>query len=145
MIFRAPRSVLLLIALALAAGACAAASRDTAAAQMQKIGCNFDSTKVCQQAMTHATEFTSGITTKNQSYFQQDSPATDWLQIPVRAPGGSEVDVQCQIKTENNQVIYAYPTVSGSVSESDQAWLKQVGYCAGIPGTMPAPPIRAEG
>jgi hypothetical protein len=140
-----PVLVLLVLALGAALSACGLSSRNTQAAQMQKIGCNFDSAKVCQQALARGKEFTSGITTSNQSYFQQNSPATDWLQVPVRAPGGSEVDVQCQIKTEDNQVIYAYPAVSGSVSDSDREWLKQVGYCAGIPGTTTPPPVRAEG
>jgi hypothetical protein len=146
MVVGLPRLALQLLALGMAAiaASCAPASGGAEEAQLQKIGCNFDAQKVCQQALTRPKEFASGITTSNQSYFQQNSPATDWLQVPIRAPGGSEVDVQCQVKTETNQVIYSYPTVSGSVSDSDREWLKKVGYCSGIAGTAPAPPARAE-
>jgi hypothetical protein len=63
---------------------------------------------------------------------------------PIKAPGGSEVDVQCQVNTQNRTVVYAYAAPSGTVSDSDREWLKNVGWCRGVPATMPAPPVRSE-
>ena len=117
---------------------------ESQAAAQQQIGCEFDSKKVCEQALSQPVNYSSGITTSNQSYFQQNAPATVWEQVPVKAPGGSEVDVQCQVNTQNKNVVYAYAKPSGTVSESDRNWLKQVGYCHGDAATKTAPPVRAE-
>jgi hypothetical protein len=122
--------------------ACTAASSQTAA--LDKIGCQFDAQKVCERALKSPVNYSSGITTSNQSYFQQNDPATAWEQVPIKAPGGSEVDVQCQVKTENKTVIYAYAVPSGAVSESDRNWLKQTGLCRGEAPSEPLPPVRAE-
>lgn len=94
--------------------------------------------------MAHPVNFASGMTTRNQSYFQQNAPATVWEQPPVKAPGGSEVDVQCQINTQDKKLVYAYASPSGTASERDREWLKNVGWCHGMPATMTAPPVRAE-
>ena len=89
--------------------------------------------------------FSSGITTGNQSYFQQNAPATGWeTGLRRSAPGGSEVDVQCQVNTQDRTVVYTYAAPSGTVSDSDREWLKNVGWCHGVPATMTAPPVRAE-
>jgi hypothetical protein len=80
----------------------------------------------------------SGITTSNQSYISQNSPMTTWLMAPVRAPGGSEVDVQCQVNYSKKQIIYAYATPSGTVSDSDRQWLIQTGLCR-EPGSTAVP------
>ncbi len=129
--------------MAVAAG-CAATGPQTAQSALEKIGCDFDARKACEQALAAPVSYASGITTGNQSYFQQNAPATAWEQVPVRAPGGSEVDVQCQINTQNKTVIYAYAAPSGTVSESDRNWLRQTGFCKGESPTRPAPPLRAE-
>ncbi len=130
--------------LATAVGGCTPAGSQTGAAALEKIGCNFDSKKVCEQALAHPVNYASGITTSNQSYFQQNAPATVWEQVPIKAPGGSEVDVQCQINTQNKTVVYAYAAPSGTLSESDRDWLKNAGLCKGDAETGAAPPIRAE-
>jgi hypothetical protein len=123
---------------------CTPAGSQTGAAALAEIGCNFQSKKVCEQALAHPINYASGIRTSNQSYFQQNQLATAWEQVPVKAPGGSEVDVQCQVNTQNNTVVYAYATPSGTVSDSDLNWLKQVGLCAGDASSEPEPKIRAE-
>jgi hypothetical protein len=129
---------------AAALGGCTPAGSQTSTAALDAIGCQFESQKVCEQAMAHAVNFSSGITTSNPSYFQQNAPATVWEQVPVKAPGGSEVDVQCQVNTQNRAVVYAYAAPSGAVSDRDREWLKNVGWCHGVPATMTAPPVRAE-
>jgi len=93
--------------------------------------------------LAHPVNFSSGITTSNQSYFQQNAPATTREQVPVKAPGSSEVDVQCQVNTRDRTVVYAYAAPSGTVSDSRE-WLKNVGWCHGVPATTTAPPVRAE-
>ena len=120
------------------------AGSQTSTAALDAIGCQFEAKKVCEQAFAHPVNFSSGITTSNQSYFQQNAPATVWGQVPVKAPGGSEVDVQCQVNTPDRTVVYAYVVPSGIVSDSDREWLKNVGWCHGVPATMTAPPVRAE-
>jgi hypothetical protein len=113
--------------LSLAMAACAA--RQDAGQIDKELGCHFDSMRVCQQALTQPIASSSGITTSNQSYVSQNGPATTWLMAPVKAPGGSEVDVQCQVNYSKKQVIYAYATPSGKVSDSDRNWLMQTGLC----------------
>jgi hypothetical protein len=140
---RAAHAALPLI-FAAAVGGCTPAGSQTSSAALDAIGCQFDAKKVCEQAMTHPVKFPSGITTSNQSYFQQNAPATVWGQVPLKAPGGSEVDIQCQFDTQNRTVVYAYAAPSGTISDSDREWLKNVGWCHGVPATMTAPPVRAE-
>jgi hypothetical protein len=127
--------------LALAMTACAA--RQDKQQIDAKLGCHFDAMKVCQQALTQPVSTSSGITTSNQIYISQNSAATTWLMAPVKAPGGSEVDVQCQVNYRKKQVIYAYPTPSGTVSDSDRQWLIQTGLCVQAGST--APPTTAPG
>jgi hypothetical protein len=122
--------------LALALASCAA--RQDKNQIDAELGCHFDAMKVCQQAATQPMNYASGLTTSNQTYFQQNQPATSWVQAPIRAPGGSEVDVQCQIKTQNMKVIYAYAVPSGKVSDSDRQWLIQTGLCR-EPGSTAVP------
>jgi len=55
--------------------------------------------------MAHPLDSAAGTTTGNQSYFQQNAPATACEQVPVKAPGGSEVDVQCQIYAQDKTVV----------------------------------------
>lgn len=128
--------------LALIFAACSAAG--TAKQNEAKIGCNFDANKVCQGALTRPLSTSSGFTTSNQSYITQNSLATTWVMVPVKAPGGSEVDVQCQVNYGKKQVIYAYPTASGTISDSDQQWFHQTGMCIGTEGTQPAPKLGAQ-
>lgn len=128
--------------LALIFAACSAAG--TAKQNEAKIGCNFDANKVCQGALTRPLSTAGGFTTSNQSYITQNSLATTWVMVPVKAPGGSEVDVQCQINYGKKQVIYAYPTASGTISDSDQQWFHQTGMCIGTEGTQPAPKLGAQ-
>lgn len=130
--------------LSAAFAACTPAGSQTSSEALDKIGCQFDSKKVCEDALTHPVSYSSGITTSNQSYFQQNAPATVWEQVPIKAPGGSEVDVQCQINTQNKTVVYAYASPSGTVSESDRNWLRQTGMCRGDAATQAAPPVRPE-
>ena len=143
-IVRTAASLLATASMAAAMCACAPAGSQTSTDALQQIGCNFDAKKVCEGALSQPVNYSSGITTSNQSYFQQNAPATVWEQVPIKAPGGSEVDVQCQISTENKKIVYAYAAPSGSVSDSDRNWLKQAGYCHGEAGTVAAPPPRAE-
>ncbi len=127
-----------------AASGCGPAANDSAAETAAVIGCDFDSVKVCTQALSHPIDFSTGIDTSNQSYLEQNEPMTAWEQVPVKAPGGSEIDVQCEINTQNRIVVYAFPKPSGAISESDRAWLRQVGYCSGEAGTTAPPKVRAE-
>ena len=86
---------------AAALGGCAPPGSQTSSAALDAIGCQFDAKEVCEHALAHPVNFSSGITTSNQSYFQQNAPATAWEQVPIKSPGGSEVDVQCQVNTQN--------------------------------------------
>ena len=125
-------------------GGCTPAGSQSSTAALAAIGCQFDAKEVCEHALARPVNFSTGITTSNQSYFQQNTPATAWEQVPIKAPGGSEVDVQCQVNTQNRTVIYAYAAPSGTVSDSDREWLKNVGWCHDVPATMAAPPVRME-
>ncbi len=128
--------------LAVIFAACSAAG--TAKQNDAKIGCKFDAQKACQGALTAPLTTSTGFTTSNQSYITQNSSTTTWVMVPVKAPGGSEVDVQCQLNYAKKQVIYAYPTASGTVSDSDQQWFHQTGMCIGTEGTEAAPKLGAQ-
>ena len=71
---------------AAAVGGCTPAGSQTSTAALDAIGCQFESQKVCEQAMAHAVNFSSGITTSNPSYFQQNAPATVWGQVRSKPP-----------------------------------------------------------
>jgi len=105
------------------------------------IGCDFDAAKACASALLHPVDSRLGITTSNSSYITDNGRATIWLQVPVQAPGGSEIDVQCQVHYRERKVIYAYPMPSGIVSGKDRQWLRRVGLCSGVPGTEPMPKL----
>ncbi len=141
-LFSAIRSLTGVFVLAVILAACSAAG--TAKQNDAKIGCNFDANKVCQGALTRPVSTAQGFTTSNQSYITQNSLATTWVMVPVKAPGGSEVDVQCQVNYGKKQVIYAYPTASGTVSDSDRQWFHQTGMCMGTEGTEATPKIGAQ-
>ncbi|MBV8138750.1 MAG: hypothetical protein JO121_24455 [Deltaproteobacteria bacterium] len=141
---RAAHAALPLIFAAAVGGGCTPAGSQTSTGALDAIGCQFEAKKVCEQSSTRPVNFSSGITTSNQSYFQQNAPATVWEQVPIKAPGGSEVDVQCQVDTQNKVVVYAYATPSGSVSDGDRERLKDAGFCRGVPATLTAPSVRAK-
>ncbi|HUY27937.1 MAG TPA: hypothetical protein VMV27_11000 [Candidatus Binataceae bacterium] len=132
---------LILGALALALAACSAAG--TAAQNEAKIGCKLDARQVCQSALLHPVD-TGSFVTSNTNYIAENSTATTWMQVPLKAPGGSEIDVQCEVNYVKKQVIYANPITSGTVSDSDRQWLQKTGMCIGEAGTEPAPKPAAE-
>lgn len=136
------KSVLGVVALAISIAACSAA--DTSKQNDAKIGCKFDAEQVCQRALTAPVSTSSGFTTSNQSYIQDNSLATTWVQVPIKAPGGSEIDVSCQLKYSTKKVIYAYAVPSGTVSDSDRQWLHQTGMCIGTEGTETAPKVGVQ-
>lgn len=130
-----------LAALAIAITACAA--RQDKKQIDSELGCHFDAMKVCEQAMSQPVN-TGGIITSNESYIAQNGPTTQWFMAPVKAPGGSEVDVNCQANYSQKRIIYAYATPSGTVSQSDRNWLMQTGLCveAGSTGVPSAPGVK---
>jgi len=135
---------LMLGAFCVATSGCGPAGDNSTAETEALIGCDFDSVKVCTQALSHPIDFSTGIDTSNQSYLEQNEPMTAWEQVPIKAPGGSEVDVQCEINTHNRIVVYAFAKPSGTITDNDRAWLRQVGYCRGEAGAGPPPKVRAE-
>jgi hypothetical protein len=141
-LIRGIKSIAAVFAVAVALAACSAAG--TAQQNDAKIGCKFNAQKACQGALTAPITTSTGFTTSNQSYITQNSPTTTWVMVPVKAPGGSEVDVQCQVNYAKKQVIYAYPTASGPVSDNDQQWFHQTGMCIGTEGTQATPKIGAQ-
>jgi hypothetical protein len=130
---------LCLITVAMAARSAAQSAKETEA----KIGCKLDANQVCQQALTHPVD-TGSLVTSNNSYIAENGPATIWMMAPVKTPGGSEIDVQCQVNYEKKQVIYAYPTVTTTLSDKDRQWLQSTGMCIGTNATEKAPKINVE-
>ncbi|MGC1679225.1 MAG: hypothetical protein WA740_16965 [Candidatus Binataceae bacterium] len=139
---RSIKSIAGVLALAITIAACSAA--DTSKQNDAKIGCKFDAERVCQNALTAPVSTAQGFTTRNPSYIQDNSLATTWVQVPIKAPGGSEIDVSCQLKYSTMKVIYAYAVPSGTVSDSDRQWLHQTGQCIGTEGTESAPKVGVQ-
>jgi len=131
------------IALATVIAGCSTAA-GTPQQNEAKIGCKLDTDRVCQAALTGPIATGSGITTSNQSYIQQNTPVTSWVMVPLKAPGGSEVDVNCEVNFAQKKVIYANPTPSGTVSDSDRQWLQNTGMCVGSAATQAAPKLSGE-
>ncbi|MGB6555664.1 MAG: hypothetical protein WBE78_19380 [Candidatus Binataceae bacterium] len=130
----------LILAVSIAACSTAGGSKQNDAA----IGCSFNAEKVCQNALTAPVTMSGGFTTSNQSYIQDNSAATTSVVVPIRAPGGSEIDVNCGLKYATKKVIYAYAKPSGAVSGSDQQWFHQTGMCIGTAGTEAPPDIGPQ-
>ena len=108
------------------------------------IGCDIDSKRICEEALRKNVDFGQLNARLSSSYAQQNGTPTQYIIMPIRAPGGSRVDLSCEINVQNRTVIYATANADGAVSESDQEWLKQVGYCRGVPGTVTPPPLKPE-
>jgi hypothetical protein len=136
-------AILALVVTSCAGGMSAASNK----AAMEAIGCNFDAQRVCQHALTAPVTMVGGpqggFTTANQSYLTDNSPVTNWTMAAIKAPGGSEIDVQCQINWRHKKVIYAYAKPSGTVSEKDREWLRTQGLCTGPAASeaVPAPKV----
>jgi hypothetical protein len=131
--------------LAAVIGGCSAAA-GTPQQNDAKIGCKFDGERVCQGALTAPVTMSGagGLTTTNQSYIQQNTPVTTWIMVPLKAPGGSEIDVNCELNFRQKKVIYALPTPSGTVSDSDRQWLQNTGLCIGSATTEARPKLSGE-
>lgn len=139
---RGIRSITAVLVAALSIVACSAAG--TSKQNDVAIGCNFNAEQVCQNALTSPVTMSGGFTTSNQSYIQDNTAATSAVVVPIRAPGGSEIDVNCGLKYSTKKVIYAYAKPSGTVSDSDQQWLHQTGQCIGTQGTEAAPKVGVQ-
>ncbi|HZC45899.1 MAG TPA: hypothetical protein VE243_05445 [Candidatus Acidoferrum sp.] len=111
-----------------------------------KIGCKFDGERVCEGTLTAplTTSGSGGLTTSNQSYLQQNTPVTTWVMVPLKAPGGSEIDVNCEVNLAQKKVIYVNPTPSGTVSDSDRQWLQNTGLCIGSTATEAPPKLSGQ-
>ena len=72
--------------MAAALGGCTPPGSQTSTAALDAIGCQFEAKKVCEQRLAHPVHFSSGITTTNQSHFQQNAPATVWGQVRSKPP-----------------------------------------------------------
>lgn len=132
-------------ALATVIGGCSATA-GTAQQNDAKIGCKFDGERVCQGALTAPVTLSGagGLTTTNDSYIQQNTPVTTWVMVPLKAPGGSELDVNCELNFRQKKVIYANPTPSGTFSDSDRQWLQNSGFCIGSAATEAPPKLSGE-
>ena len=132
-------------ALASVIAGCTAAA-GTSQQQDARIGCKFDGERVCQAALTAPVTMSGagGLTTTNDSYIQQNTPVTTWVMVPLKAPGGSEIDVNCELNFRQKKVIYANPTPSGTVSDSDRQWLQNSGFCVGSAATEAPPKLNVQ-
>jgi hypothetical protein len=135
------RTVLVLL-LSTVLAACA--SQNGSGGSEGNIGCKLDADRVCQGVLTAPLSTSTGITTSNQSYIQQNSPVTSWVMVPIKAPGGSEIDVNCEVNYAQQKVIYANPKASGTVSDSDRQWLQNTGMCAGSAASEAPPKLSGE-
>jgi hypothetical protein len=64
--------------------------------------------------------------------------------VPLKAPGGSEIDVNCEVNLAQKKVIYVNPTPSGTVSDSDRQWLQNTGLCIGSTATEAPPKLSGQ-
>jgi hypothetical protein len=133
------RRTMLVVLVSMALAACASQGGSTG-----NIGCKLDTDRVCQGVLTAPLSTGTGLTTSNQSYIQQNSPVTTWVMVPLKAPGGSEIDVNCEVNFAQQKVIYGNPTPSGAVSDSDRQWLQNTGLCVGSAATEAPPKLSGE-
>lgn len=136
------RRTMLVLLVSMALAACA--SQSGSGGSGGSIGCKLDTDRVCQGVLTAPLSTGTGITTSNQSYIQQNSPVTSWVMVPLKAPGGSEIDVNCEVNFARQKVIYGNPTPSGPVSDSDRQWLQNTGLCVGSAATEAPPKLSGE-
>jgi hypothetical protein len=138
------RSLLVLILFVSTALASCASQSASSGGNEDKIGCKLDGERICQGALTAPLSTGTGITTSNESYLQQNTPVTTWVMMPLKAPGGSEIDVNCEVNLAQKKVIYANPTPSGTVSDSDRQWLQNTGWCIGSTATEAPPKLSGQ-
>ena len=123
--------------IAVALGACApTATSGKSSAASSAIGCDFDAKRACESVFTQSITMMGGGAggmqgTAASAFVQQNGPATHWVINPMKLPGGSEVDVSCQVNLQQHKVIYAEAKPAGEISDADKGYIRQSGYCLG--------------
>lgn len=129
-------------ALFVAAASCGTALSPANRAE-KRIGCKFDSNRVCQNAMLQP--FSNGGWLNGSlfdSYYSENSPPTTEISRSIKLPSGALIDVNCSINLPQRKVVYASPSTDATLSSSDRQWLRSAGYCidnqAGVAVSQPA-------
>lgn len=91
--------------------------------------CKVDVASICN-AIRNAPVISAntGISEDNRMR-QNNSRATVNETVPYRIPGGSLIEVRCEIRGRDNNVVYAGLESGGQFTDQDVEQMRQVGLC----------------
>lgn len=102
----------------------------TAAGSTATAGCEIDARKVCQQLKENlVVDDASTGQLLGIRELQERGQRTVNVFRPYQIPGGSAFEVNCQINTEHDSVIYAHTTRRPALSDSDIQFLRSHDLC----------------
>ena len=92
--------------------------------------CVVDVKRVCQELKDRPVIDPLTGQTQDRTEREQNSRRTDSRFTSLQIPGGAMLQVQCEINTMHNSVVYAYLMPSPPLTATDVAYLQNIGYCA---------------
>lgn len=91
--------------------------------------CELDVKRVCQEIRNRPGVDAMTGQTQDQTEREQNAPRTDSRFVSYQIPNGSVVEVQCEINTQHNTVVYAHLMPGPPLTPTDLAFIQQNGYC----------------
>jgi hypothetical protein len=92
--------------------------------------CEVDAKRVCQEMKDRPVVDSETGQTHDRTEREQNAARTDTRISSLQIPGGSMIEVQCEINTMHNSVVYAHLMPSPRLTATDVAYLQNSGYCA---------------
>jgi hypothetical protein len=91
--------------------------------------CELDVKRVCQELKDRPVIDSATGQTQDRTEREQNASRTDSRFVSYPIPNGSVVEVQCDINTEHNSVVYAHLMPGPPLTPTDLAFIQKNGYC----------------
>lgn len=92
--------------------------------------CEVDAKRVCQEMKDRPVVDSETGQLQDSTEREQNASATDTRITSLQIPNGSMLEVQCEINTRHNSVVYAHLMPSPPLTPTDIAFIRNAGYCA---------------
>jgi hypothetical protein len=112
------------------AGSPSSSGAQSASASSSGQKCEVDVKRVCQEMKDQPVVDAETGQTHDRTEREQNAARTDSRFTSLQIPGGSMIEVQCEINTMHNSVVYAHLMQSPPLTATDVAYLQNSGYCA---------------
>ena len=109
-----------------------ASSPPSGGAQVASAGpgkCDLDVKKVCEEMRNRPVVDAGTGQTQDATEREQNSVRTDSRVVALQVPNGSMIEVECEINTHHNSVVYAHRQPGPALTPTDIAFIKNAGYC----------------